>query len=158
MPNHKKREVLIWASLGMFVSRGSSECPHRQWCHVTVMHILQRTALTLSWWRASKCTTNKLAQTNCGNATPCHQTFHLQVTVPPFWITLCIPPQDWSSHRLMPIYVKNSKRDARHIHHMHTAFRHITVRVQNLAQIQQQAAMYRTAQVNKAQLHTAGAG
>jgi len=57
----------------------------------------------------------------------------------------------------MPIYVKNSKRDARHIH-MHTAFRHVTVRVQNLAQIQQQAAMYWTAQVNTTQLHIAGAG
>jgi hypothetical protein len=52
----------------------------------------------------------------------------------------------------MPIYVKNSKRDARHIH-MHAAFRHITVTVQ----IQQQAATYWTAQVNTAQLHTAGA-
>jgi len=41
---------------------------------------------------------------------------------------------------------------------MHTAFRHITVRVQNVAQIQQQATMYWTAQVNIAQLHTAGAG
>jgi len=32
------------------------------------------------------------------------------------------------------------------------------MRAQNVAQIQQQAAMYWTAQVNTAQLHTAGAG
>jgi len=57
----------------------------------------------------------------------------------------------------MPIYVKHSDRDARHIR-MHTAFRRITVRVQNVAQIQQQATMYWTAHVNIAQLHTAGAG
>jgi hypothetical protein len=158
MPNHTKIKVFIWArGSSIFISRGSSECPHRHCCHVTVMPILQRTALTLMWWTASKCTTNKLAQTNCGNASPCHQTFHLQVTVPPLQIILCTSPQDWSGHRLMPIYVKNSKRDARHIH-MHTAFRHVTVTVQYLAQIQQQAAMYWTAQVNTTQLHTAGAG
>jgi hypothetical protein len=38
MPNHMRTEVLVWArERSIFISTFSSECPHKQWCHVTVM-------------------------------------------------------------------------------------------------------------------------